>query len=96
MPAPSVRRFGNIVYLKGVARNKAKFNEHTAFYTIPEGFRPKHDWAFIQQGSGSARFCITIHPDGTVHFDRYSNTTTMNQEVPIDSWLNTYCSWIVD
>lgn len=93
---PSVRRIGNIVFLKGVVKNTTTWQTHDSFLTIPAGYRPSYKCVFVMQGSSSYRYNITIKEDGKVIADRYTNNTTMNQTVPIGSWLNIYCSWMIN
>ena len=93
---PKVRKIGNVVYLKGVVENTTTWQVHETFLKIPEGYRPSYKCVFVMQGSGSCRYNITALSNGKIIADRYTNNTTMNQTVPTGSWLNMYCSWIIN
>lgn len=64
--------------------------------TIPDGFRPPCDINLVQQGSGSNRYLTTFQKDGKVHAARYSDNATMNNSVPVNSWLDLFGWWIID
>ena len=94
---PKVRRIGSKVYLKGAVSPTEAATELIPAFTIPEGFRPVGlPHVFIEQGSGSNRFCLDIRNTGEARIYRYSNDTTASNEIPTNAWLNCFAEWLVD
>lgn len=93
--AAQVRKIGNVVHLRGCVKNSTAWSEHTEIITIPSGYRPAQEEAYIMQGSGSNRFCVLIKTSGACQAERYSNNTTMSNTVSIGSWLNLCATWFV-
>lgn len=94
---PKIRRIGDIVYLRGAVKNLDSWTTHDSIITIPEEFCPIGCQHYsIQQGSGSNRYLLTINENGKCEASRYSNNTTMNNSVPVESWLNMYTSWFIN
>ena len=95
-----VRKIGKIVHLRGTVKNINAFtptnDSSHAIGTIPSGYRPAYDESFITQGSGSNRWMMTIKANGYIYISRYTNNTTINQQVPAGSWLNCFATWLID
>lgn len=94
--APRVRKIGNIVCLNGCVKNSTTWTSHDTIITIPAGYRPTvSSVVYVEQGSGSNRYCIRIQSSGAVLAERYSNNTNTSNTVPIGAWLNLFACWMV-
>lgn len=94
-----VRKIANIVHLRGTVKNISAFTPSSdsshIVCTIPSGYRPAYKMNTVMQGSGSNRFCSSVYPNGSVTVHRYSNNTTMQNQIPAGSYLNFEMSWVV-
>ncbi|WP_416326144.1 pyocin knob domain-containing protein [[Eubacterium] hominis] len=90
-----VRKVGNWVEMSGVVKNNTTWTEHNSFLSVPVGFRPSKNIYTVCQGSISNRYLLTVYPSGEVHAERYSNNTSMNNSVPIGSWLTVHAVWLI-
>lgn len=88
-----VRKVNGIVFLRGVMQNSTTWQTHDSIFTFPKEYAPEKESRFVMQGSGSNRWLLVVRTSGICKAERYSNNTTMNNTVPLKSWLNVYASW---
>lgn len=97
--SPMVRRKGDTVSIIGQVSPKTATtpsgDDQLLVATLPAMFRPTHNIKSVQQGSGSSRFLMSVNSDGTIYVSRYSNNTTMNNQIPTGAWLNLYCTYMI-
>lgn len=94
--APSVRKIGNVVYLRGSVTNGTTWSEHDAFLTIPSGYRPPISARFIQWGYGTYRYTLSVEPTGTCVANHITNDQNGDLKIPSGSTLRINCSWLVN
>ena len=94
--APSVRKIGNVVYLRGSVTNGTTWSEHNAFLTIPLGYRPHVSARFIQWGYGTYRYTLSVEPTGTCIANHITNDQNGDFKIPSGSILRINCSWLVN
>ena len=94
--APSVRKIGNVVYLRGSVTNGTTWSEHAAFLTIPSGYRPPISARFIQWGYGTYRYTLSVEPTGTCVANHITNDQNGDFKIPSGSTLRINCSWLVN
>ena len=91
-PALRCRKFGPIVNVMGILKTNYAFSPSDTFNyriaTLPSGYRPSYQQNVVMQGSGSNRWVLAIKSDGTMYITRYSNNTTVINQVPANAWLN--------
>jgi hypothetical protein len=63
--------------------------------TLDSAFAPTYTERAICQGSGSKRFLLSIYSSGNVYISRYSNSTTLNEEITNGAWLNCFATWFI-
>ncbi len=94
-----VRKIANIVHLRGTVKNISAFTPTSdgshIVCTVPNGYRPAYKKSVVMQGSGSNRFCSSVYANGQVSIHRYSNNTTMQNQIPAGAFLNFEMSWVV-
>jgi len=94
-----VRKIANIVHLRGTVKNISAFTPTAdgshVVCTVPNGYRPAYKMSVVMQGSGSNRFCSSVYANGEVSIHRYSNNTTMQNQIPAGAFLNFEMSWVV-
>lgn len=98
---PQARKIGNIVMLRGAVKTTRVHSNMTgsldnewACFLPNKSFNPTRTMNFVQQGSGNARFLLSIDNAGDVMVTRYSKDgTSMN--IPKNAWLNLHCVYFV-
>lgn len=90
-----VRRIGKIVHLRGCLKNSAVIADATDLAKIPSGFAPTYTEVYVEQGSGTNRFCMRVKSTGVISVERYSNGTSATS-IPNGSWINLFATWFVD
>lgn len=88
-----VRKVNGVVFISGCVTNSTTWQNHDNFLTFPKEYAPERECRFVMQGSGSNRYLLYIGTNGVCRAERYSNNTTMNNTVPLKSWLNVFASW---
>lgn len=88
-----VRKVNGVVFISGCVTNSTTWQNHDSFLTFPKEYAPERECRFVMQGSGSNRYLLYIGTNGVCRAERYSNNTTMNNTVPLKSWLNVFASW---
>ena len=94
--APSVRKIGNTVYLRGSVTNSTSWSSHDTFLTIPSGYRPSVSARFIQWGYGTYRYTLSVEANGTCIADHVTNDQNGDFKIPSGSTLRINCSWLVN
>lgn len=94
--APSVRKIGNTVYLRGSVTNSTSWSSHDSFLTIPSGYRPSVSARFIQWGYGTYRYTLSVEANGTCVADHVTNNQNGDFKIPSGSTLRINCSWLVN
>ena len=94
--APSVRKIGNVVYLRGSITNGTSWSSHDSFLTIPSGYRPPVSARFIQWGYGTYRYTLSVESNGTCIADHVTNDQNGDFKIPSGSTLRINCSWLVN
>ena len=91
-PALRCRKWGPVVTVEGVLRANYAFTPTNdtshRLATLPSGYRPASTHNVVMQGSGSNRWLCSVRPDGNMYISRYSNNTTINNQVSNGAWLN--------
>lgn len=88
-----VRKVNGVVFISGCTTNSTTWQNHDSFLTFPKEYAPERESRFVMQGSGSNRYLLYIGTNGVCRVERYSNNATMNNTVPLNSWLNVFASW---
>ena len=92
-----IRKFGNMVEIFGAAAPTADIPYSTSpvvMATAPEEFRPTRTTYFIQQGSGDARWLLTVSTNGDLEFARYADSNG-GQTCTTTNWLPFYVNYLV-
>ena len=91
-PALRCRKFGPVITVAGILKANYAFtptgDESHRLATLPSGYRPSYNHNVVMQGSGSNRWTCSIRPNGNMYIARYTNNTTVNNQVPANAWLN--------
>lgn len=84
---PKYRKVNNYVEIRGIVSPTSDIAaDGTAnIFTLPEGYRPDYDRAFICQGSGINRWLLTVQSNGVVMFSRYG--ASASAKAPTGAWL---------
>ena len=90
-----VRRIGKIVHLRGCLKNSAVIADATDLAKLPSGFAPTYTEVYVEQGSGTNRFCMRVKSTGVISVERYSNGKSATS-IPTGSWINIFATWFVD
>lgn len=68
---PVYKLDGDTVWIKGVIKGVTQNN--MVIGNIPDGFRPKLTWSFVQRGIGDGVACFTIESNGDIKFIKNTN-----------------------
>lgn len=90
-----VRRIGKIVHLRGCLKNSAVIADATDLAKLPSGFEPTYTEVYVEQGSGTNRFCMRVKSTGVISVERYSNGKSATS-IPTGSWINIFATWFID
>lgn len=93
-----VLRSGNVVSVYATISNLYNVNVGNEYeiMTIPEGFRPPHDFRTIQQGSYMNRFLLRFSAsDGKVWISRYA-ADGRESGYNAGTWLNAFATYVID
>lgn len=93
---PQVRRIGNVVHMRGRVATSTKWTQHDSIVTIPEGFRPSQDEAFIQSSMGTYRYRIEVMQAGNVVANAITNDQYGNAETKDGYWFALNCTWLLE
>lgn len=93
---PQVRRIGNVVHMRGRIVTSTQWTQHDSIVTIPEGFRPSRDEAFIQSSTGTYRYRIEVMQAGNVVANAITNNTNGNAETTAGYWFALSCTWFLE
>lgn len=91
---PKAYKAGRYVSLFGAYRTTAaqtSTGEKLMGY-VPAGCEPIHTINSVQQGSGQARYLLSIYPNGQMYASRYG--TTSDTAIINLAWLNIFVSYI--
>lgn len=95
-----VRQYGPIVNIQGIFKTTKEITlsgtSQVEVFRLPDSIDPPASWNinFLQQGSGSNKFVLTVgRTDGRrVSVQRYG--TTSNGNIPNNAWMNATCTYI--
>ena len=87
------RKVGKTVMINGQVKANKKLTEGIIF-VMPVGFRPAYNMWFVQQGSGTAKWLLTLNTDGTVYAQRYG--TTSRVDIEPSYWLPMSATFLAD
>ena len=93
---PQVRRIGNVVHMRGRIVTSTQWTQHDSIVTIPDGFRPSQDEAFIQSSTGTYRYRIEVMKAGNVVANAITNNTNGNAETTAGYWFALSCTWFLE
>ena len=93
------RRIGKIVHIQGIFKNTSAVTPgqtQVKFATISDtSCRPSTTQYQLQQASGANKFLLSVHPDGSLKWERHGTTTT-TQQVGSGSWNHCNITYMVD
>lgn len=93
------RRKNSIVQIIGAVKPTAKIvlsgAQTMPVLKLPSDCCPPQDLVILQQGTDSFRFVMIINRDGMVYISRYTNNTSIGQNIPQGAWLNLNCTYMV-
>ena len=87
------RKVGKTVMICGQVKANKTLTEGIIF-VLPVGFRPAYNMWFVQQGSGTAKWLLTLNTDGTVYAQRYG--TNSGVDIKPTNWLPMSATFLVD
>ena len=95
---PRVMRVGNLVFLEGclsptkTLTMTSTSNQYTMF-TIPAGYRPNREMAFICQGSSLCQWVLRVSTGGACILERYAKGDTYTAPAS-GNWLPFSAVWV--
>lgn len=92
-----IRRVGKLVEIRGAFKPTAAKTASTSavqFATIPSGYRPSTQYrSAMCQGGGVNRFMVTAGTDGSLAWQRYGTTSSINLPV---TWLSVHITYMIN
>lgn len=92
-----IRRVGKLVEIRGTFKPTAAKTASTSdvqFATIPSGYRPSTQYrSAMCQGGGVNRFMVTANTNGSLAWQRYGTTSSINLPV---TWLGVHITYMID
>lgn len=85
---PQYRKFGWLVEIRGAVKPTSAIagsNTEYTIFTLPDGYRPGRGIRALCQGSGVAKWLLTVNPNGNVTFSRYG--TSALEQARTGVWL---------
>lgn len=92
-----VRKTGKLVQINGVFKNNSSVTSSASnvkFATIPTGYRPSKQQVKVCQGSGMARWLLTVNSDGEMFWSRYG--TDSYEATSSGRWLPYTMIYMID
>lgn len=95
---PVVKKQGSCCYLRGVLINIAPVTLNatkTKVFSIPSAYAPTETVFAVCNGSGGAKFLLSIDSSGDVYFERYTLDGSTYPSISGGSWFAFSLSWII-
>ena len=95
---PVVKKQGSVVYLQGVMTNTQAVTLNTSstwVASLPPGYAPNETVYALCQGSGGAKYLLSVTSGGNIFFARYTQDGNTWPQIASGTWFPFSLSWIV-